>query len=43
MLNKEYEQTSVGNDSKIQGRPEDQLMLQWFKMLCQWLESEAGI
>ena len=42
MLNKEYEQTSVGNDSKIQGRPEDQLMLQWFKMLCQWLESEAG-
>ena len=42
MLNKEFEQTSIGNDSKIQDRPEGQLMLQLFKMLCQWLESEAG-
>ena len=42
MLNKELEQASIGSDSKIQGRPEDQMMLQWFKMLCQWLESEAG-
>ena len=42
MLNKELEQASICNDSKIQGRPEDQMMLQWFKMLCQWLESEAG-
>ena len=42
MLNKELEQASIGSESKIQGRPEDQMMLQWFKMLCQWLESEAG-
>lgn len=41
MLNKELEQPPIGSDSKIQGRPEDQMMLQWFKMLCQWLESEA--
>ena len=31
MLNKELEQASVGSDSKIQGRPEDQMTLQWFK------------
>ena len=42
MLNKEFEQTSIGNDSKIQGRPKDQLISQCFKILCQWLESEAG-
>ena len=42
MLNTEFEQTSIGNDSKIQGRFEDQLLLQGFKMLCQWLESEDG-
>ena len=28
--------------SKPQGRPQDQGMLQWFEMLLQWLESEAG-
>ena len=38
MLNKELEQ-ATGSAS---GRPEDQMMLHWFKMLCQWLESEAG-
>ena len=31
MLNKELKQASIGSDSKIQGRPEDQMMLQWFK------------
>ena len=41
MLNKELEQATDGA-SKIQGRPEDQMMLHWFKMLCQWLVSEAG-
>lgn len=40
MLNKELEQAL---ESKIMGRPEDQMMLQWFKMLCHWLESEAGV
>ena len=38
MLNKELEQ-ATGSAS---GRPEDQMMLHWFKILCQWLESEAG-
>ena len=33
---------ATNSASKIQGRPKDQMMLQWFKMLCQWLESEAG-
>ena len=42
MLNKESQQVSAGNDNKVQGRPEDHNMLQWFDMLCQWLESEAG-
>ena len=42
MLNKELEQ-ATDSASKIQGRPEDQIMLHWYKMLChdQWLESEA--
>jgi len=40
MFNKQLEQAC--SDSKVQGRPEDQMMLQWFKMLCQWLESEVG-
>ena len=38
LLNKELEQ-ATGSAS---GRSEDQMMLHWFKMLCQWLESEAG-
>ena len=42
MLNKESHQVSAGSDNKAQGRPEDHNMLQWFDMLCQWLESEAG-
>ena len=41
MLNKELEQ-ATDSTNKSQGRPEDQMMLHWFKMLCQWLESEAG-
>jgi len=32
MLNKQLEQAC--SDSKVQDRPEDQMMLQWFKMLC---------
>ena len=27
---------------KAHGRPVDAEMLQWFEMLCRWLESEAG-
>ena len=37
-LNKELEQAT----DSASGRPEDQMMLHWFKMLCQWFESEAG-
>ncbi len=35
-LNKEL------NVRKATGRHQDQGMLQWFKMLIQWLESESG-
>ena len=40
MLKKE--KCSTLSTVKAQGRPEDAEMLQWFEMLCQWLESEAG-
>ena len=33
MLNEELEQ-ATDSASKIQGRPEDQMMLHWYKMLC---------
>ena len=39
MLSKEPDK--VIPDRKVQGRPEDQGMLHWFNVLCQWLESEA--
>ncbi len=36
------QKTDTISTAKTQGRPKDQVMLQWFEMLCQWLEYEAG-
>ena len=41
MLNKKLEQ-ATDSASKIKVDLKTKMMLHWFKMLCQWLESEAG-
>ncbi len=32
---------NTSSTARVVGRPQDQEMLYWFQMLCQWLESEA--